>query len=162
MNNFELNECIMAIDRRWPGQLTNVLAGDLRFALRCYEKKVAGEAIRQVRLESNWRVIPVGKIMEACKKRSPNAARPRSEISISWDIFIQDPKTGYFHQLHTAGNFTLDDALRAAEEMRGKHGDDWVVVKDVSVRDMVNSRSEIQLARMREEGFDFEQLKFWR
>jgi len=142
MNDIELNECIAGIEQRWPGQLNDVLAGDLRAALRYYDKKIAVEAVRQVRLESNYRVIPVGKIINACKKRNPNASRPRSKKSVSWDIFTQNTTTGHFHQIHTGGHCARESVLLAAGNIRDRYGPGWVVVSGVTIRDMVRERSQ--------------------
>jgi hypothetical protein len=147
MNDIELSECITAIDQRWPEQLNDVMAGDLRAALRCYDKQLAMEAIRQIRLESNYRVIPVGKIINACKKRNPNVSRSRSKVSVSWNIFFQAPKTGAFRQLHTSGNINRHRAVQVANQIRGKYGQDWVVVQDATLTDMVKSRHEIYLKK---------------
>jgi hypothetical protein len=145
MTHSELTECMADIESRWPDQLNNAVAGDLRSVLINYEYESVFNAIREVKLESNYKGLPVGKIITACKKGNPNAGRPKSETSIKWDIFIQDRSTGFFSQLCTPGNYDHDRAMRAAETMSEQAaqqlGEEFIVVQGATIQEMVKSRT---------------------
>ena len=148
MNDIELDQCIAGIEQRWPEQLTDQLAGDLRSALRPYPKEAVSKAVREVRLKSNFRIIPVGKILDECKRLSPQTGGDLSKKLVTAEgVHIQNTVTGSFFQFSVPANYTPDQILRAAEDMRqiatSQEKQEFIVVRGATHLEMMRSNKAI-------------------
>jgi len=144
MNAFELDKVITEIGGRWD--VSESVIGDLRSALEHFEYEQVCSAIREVSLESNYKRLPTGKLINACKKMNPNAGRPLSRTSVLQDIFIQNRKTGYFSQIATPGSYDHEQAMQAAEGQRQlaeqTEGGEFIIITG-TVAELVQSRTRI-------------------